>query len=428
MTRSDTYTGVVARTLRDDERRVKTDERDTPLLIEAQQSRDLTFLDSFLAAYSTPLLDDIATHGAILLRGFDVRSPLDFQRAVLGIRGMRGMNEVMMSEAGRTVVEGTQFVLYTNTNYKTGGTVDPPNFHTENYFVPDVPRFIAFCCLTPSWLGGETGLVNTARIYSDLPPRLQAQLEQRPVTVSEYRLTDVASRYDRSPEQVRDFCARVGLPLVTRGGVEHIVVSKPVVIEHPATHERALVINFGGELGRVGLAARATAAFTPDYGGVPWIIHRFHWKHPSVIQNLALLGGLVYRPRSSWGYLGFKVGTLFRKPQPAPSRRAVEGTQSLADVFADRQDVELLARAMRRRYSSFAWKAGDVLIIDNLKMAHAGMPGFGPRNLKALICNCVALPAAASSGLFSPGRDDIRDCFGAQLAAGLPREVAEATH
>jgi len=152
------YTGVVTRTLRDEERRVPTSEAQTPLVIEPLQARDATFLQEFLESHSSELMEDIATHGAVLLRGFDVTSPADFERQVLSIRGMHGMNEVLMSEEGRTVVDGTRFVLYTNANFKTGGTLEIPVFHNENYYVPDVPRFISFFCQTPSWLGGETGL------------------------------------------------------------------------------------------------------------------------------------------------------------------------------------------------------------------------------------------------------------------------------
>jgi hypothetical protein len=59
----------------------------------------------------------------------------------------------------------------------------------------------------------------------------------------------------------------------------------------------------------------------------------------------------------------------------------------------------VLAAAVRRRFSSFRWQRGDVLLVDNLKMAHSGMPGFGPRRLRAMICNPLPVPC----GPFGPG-------------------------
>ena len=122
------------------------------------------------------------------------------------------------------------------------------------------------------------------------------------------------------------------------------------------------------------------------------------------------------KPRKSWPHLAFKFVKLFRALGLAkPRQPAAQAGPRVGDLF-DPQEVKMVAQAMRRRYSSFTWERGDILVIDNLKMAHAGMPGLGPRNLKALICNCVPLPCAReSSGLYAPGPYDIREPLGAQL-------------
>lgn len=415
------YTGVVTRTLRDDERRVPTGEKQTPLVIEPLHSRDATFLQEFLASHSSALMEDIAAHGAVLLRGFDVTSPADFERQVLSIRGMQGMNEVLMSEKGRDVVDGTRFVLYTNANFKTGGTLDSAVFHNENYYVPDVPRFISFYCGTPSWLGGETGLLNTAQLYADLPGTLQEKLERQPFAVREYRVAEMVERYGFSTEEILDFCARHGIRTRTRNGQPHIVIYKPSVIEHPTTHERALVMNISGELNRVGFKTATDKAFAADYAGIPWLLHRVYWRHPQAMWNIRLTVKLFVSPRRAWPFVAIKVDRvfrrfpLFRKFRPAPPGGPAQGDPRVGELF-DSQDLELVAHAMRRRYSSFTWKRGDVLVIDNLKVAHAGMPGFGPRNLKALICNCMSVPYAdESSGFHAARPDDIRESLGVQL-------------
>jgi alpha-ketoglutarate-dependent taurine dioxygenase len=372
------------------------------------------FLETFLRAHSEPLLADVAAHGALLLRGFEVRSPRDFERALLSIGGLQGMDEVLMSEEGRTLVPGTRYVLYTNTRFKTGGTVEQPIFHHENYYVPDVPRFIAFACFRPPWLGGETGLLHGARLFADLPAGLRARLERRAVAVSDYRLTDVAARYGCSLDEVRDFCARLGLATTRRDGREYLEIHKPSVIEHPTSGERALLINLSGQLDRVGLAEHVAQAFAGDYAGPAWFAHRLHWRFPGVFRWLSLLTGLVARPRRSWPLLGARLAGLRRRPVRGPA--GAGAPERLADLF-EPGDVAVLARAMRRRYSSFTWRRGDVLLVDNLTVAHAGMPGFGPRDLKALICNCLAIPyAAGGAGLHVVRPDERRESLGARLA------------
>ena len=46
-----------------------------------------------------------------------------------------------------------------------------------------------------------------------------------------------------------------------------------------------------------------------------------------------------------------------------------------------------LAKLIRTYYSSCLWKKGDILLVDNKKVMHAGMPGSGPRLVRAIICN-----------------------------------------
>ena len=138
------------------ERGLQSSEPNTPWVVEARQRPDVEHLRTTLAAHSDLVLRRAAEHGAVLFRGFDLMSDLDFESAVLSIRDMQGMASVFMSEAGRTLVPGTRFVMHTNSIYTTGGSFDLGHFHTENYFVPDVPRFIFFFCRHPSPMGGET--------------------------------------------------------------------------------------------------------------------------------------------------------------------------------------------------------------------------------------------------------------------------------
>lgn len=430
MTHSGNYTGVTTRLFDEKERRMRTFARQTPLVIEPQRERSAAFLDGFLGAYSSRILDDVAAHGAVLLRGFDLATPQAFQHAVLAIRGMHGMNEVFMSEAGRTVIDGTRYVLHTNANFKTGGTLEQPVFHHENYYVPDVPRYISFFCLTPSWFGGETGLANMANVYADLSPSLRAKLERRALVVRQYPVREIAARYGRPLHEIHEFCARLGVPVVTRDGESFVMIYKPSVIEHPATHERALAINESGELGRLGLARHLAEAFAADYAGWPWSIHRFHWKRPSAITYAQLIGGLCTKPRQAGPRLWGTLRRSFRKPRANAAAKPNPNAEQarVGDLFTE-PEIATLAQAMRRHYSAFTWKRGDLCIIDNVKMAHAGMPGFGPRNLKALICNCMTLPfAAGAPGVYAPRAGDIRECLGAQLVddtdemmVGVPR-------
>jgi hypothetical protein len=87
------------------------------------------------------------------------------------------------------------------------------------------------------------------------------------------------------------------------------------------------------------------------------------------------------------------------------------------EAFTTREDIQSLAQSIRRRYSAFKWKVGDLLVIDNLKMAHAGMPGYGPRMLRALICNPIRMryDRDASGVHVVRAETELLESLGAQL-------------
>lgn len=91
-----------------------------------------------------------------------------------------------MSEKGRLLIEGTNYVFYTNKFLKTGGSWWFGGVHNENYYSVDVPRFISFFCRRPSWLGGETGLVDMRGVYQDLDSPLKKTLEESVAFVGKF--------------------------------------------------------------------------------------------------------------------------------------------------------------------------------------------------------------------------------------------------
>jgi hypothetical protein len=419
MNPQDDYKGVVARFARANERRVPASEPQMPLILEPAGTPSAKWLWAFLKEHSSPILDDISKYGAVLLRGFDIPTIGDFERTVLSIRGLRGINEVFMSEFGRTIVEGTSFVYHTNTLYKTGGTMLPPLFHNENCYLPDIPRYIAFFCIRPSWLGGETGLMNMVGLLSDMRVDLKSKVMNQSFAMAKYRLARVAERYQRSLEEVREFCARFDLPIVSRDGCDHVAIHKPCVIEHPTTHERALLIHFH-ELNRCGLSQPAQEAFADDYRGPQWVIHRLCWRFPTVKSWALVIGLLLVKPRRSVLELRAKFAAFRERFGGVMDGARSDDGPRLRSVF-EPADVKALAASMRRHFSSVTWKPGDVLIIDNLKVAHSGMPGLGPRDLKVVMCNCVPIPCTPDSpGQYAPAPEDIRESLGAILRDGPP--------
>ena len=83
------YSEVSTRFLQDHERLILSEEKEMPLVIEACDKKSVDFLRNFLSNNASALIIDIAQYGAVLLRGFEVRSDEEFEQIVLSIPQLR---------------------------------------------------------------------------------------------------------------------------------------------------------------------------------------------------------------------------------------------------------------------------------------------------------------------------------------------------
>lgn len=381
------YTQVTTRFLRDEERLILSNEKEMPLVIEANTHTDANFLQQFLADNSEQLLKDIASYGAVLLRGFAIDSDEQFEKTILSVPQFKGISEAFMAENGRTHVDNLKFVLHTNSVYKTGGTLYLGGFHTENYYSADVPGYLFFYCAQPSTLGGETGLINTHKIYQSLDESLQQRLEKNSFFVSKWLVTEVAERYQLAPKMVEKIAKYFNLPILGKGDERFIVLHKPSVFIHPETFEKALQLNLF-ELPTLNNHLRA--CFRADYKGKDWFWHRFFWSLPAPLFNtiefLAVASiAFFHSPKNAYKTVHSKLASYFAK-----RKIKISDPDKVGTCFTEK-DVENLAQTMRANYCSCLWQKGDILLVDNRKVMHAGMPGKGERLVRAMIANPIAM-------------------------------------
>jgi alpha-ketoglutarate-dependent taurine dioxygenase len=407
------YVGVTTRFLRKDERLITSLETKMPLVFEAKEHADIKFLQDFLKTNSENLMQDVAKYGALLFRGFDIQSDNDFENAILSIKGLTGISEAFMSEQGRERVDNLKYVLHTNKIFKTGGTLYLGGFHSENYYIPDVPGFISFCCLKPSTLGGETGLVNMEMVYEHLDDELKKKLENSAYFVEKWLISDVANRYKIATKTVEEICHQFDLPIVGKGENKLILMHKPSVFLHPVTQKKTLQINL---FSLPALDRALRKRFLEDYQGNNWFWHRFVWKLPpsifKAIENVfVFFATLLHSPREL-----FEITVSKWKTERAVKK--IDEKFIKVNCCFSETDINHLARLMRNFYCSTIWQKGDILLVDNRKIVHAGMPGSGPRLVRALISNPIKMKYSHAQ----PGclfcQDRITQSIGHYMAAG----------
>ncbi len=414
------YPQVVTRFLHKTERLIASNEQKMPLVIESKSFRDVGTLQIFAKQHSQQLMDDLAQYGAILFRGFDITSELDFEQTVLSIQGMRGISTAFMSEDGRIHSGQSKYILHTNAIYKTGGTMYLGGFHTENYYAFDVPSYICFACFKPSKLGGETGLINMKKIYAQLRPELKQKLEQNSFFVQKWLVSEVSNRYQVSCDKVQNICAQYQIPLHGQGQHQFIYMYKPNVLQDAATGEKSLQINLF-EIYR--LNANLRKIFMQDYAGKPWFWHRFVWKLPKYLYKTIKfcfihVTAFSYSPKAAIAQWGSQLRAKLAEKHNGLNKTLLE--QRVGSCFTQ-EDVKQLAQLMRAEYCSSIWQQGDILIVDNKQVAHAGMPGSGDRLIRAMICNPLTMTYTKDA----PGVFVCEERAHGEIGAQLNNEAAD---
>ncbi|MDP3705100.1 MAG: TauD/TfdA family dioxygenase [Legionellaceae bacterium] len=379
------YKDVVVRFLKNSERRIASNEKTLPLVIEAKTINTFDFLKQFVVLNSEKIIHDVSAYGAILFRGFAIKSTKEFEEIILSIDRMKGISDIFMSEPGRTRVDNLKFVFHTNSLAKTGGGFRLPSWHSENFFLPDVPHYIAFCCFLPPKLGGETGLLNMNKIFEELDVETQHLLERKAFCYSTWSVTSIAHRYKMLANKVIDVCSDFGLDV--RG--DFVYLHKPAVLEHPLTKRKSLQINFGAI---PNLHPFYVKKFCKNYMGFPWLLHRMLWSSQKIYTFFNYFSIFAYHP--SLFFL------ILKKRKEHIKVQYTQNENSLNQVFREKKNLALLANLISKHQASFTWKEGDILLVDNTYIAHTGMPGFGARKIRALMCNPLKIDySATASGI-----------------------------
>ena len=292
------------------------------------------------AAAERDALDQLTrTHGGVLLRGFAIEDPDHLQALIDALYG--AAMPYLDRAAPRTRIRGH---VYTATDYPRDLRVF---LHNESSFAARWPLKIAFLCGTPAETGGATPIADVRRVLERLDARLVRRFEKHGVLyVRNFGARPFGLRWqvvfqteDRT--ELESWCEDAGIELEWRGETLRTRQRRPAVALHPETRERV------------------------------WFNHAavFHVSTLEERQRKALLKLMSETELPQNVYYG----------DGAPI--AAEAMDAVRDAY-------------RRETRVFEWRAGDVLLLDNMLMAHGREPFTGERR--------VFVTMAAPIGLGGP--------------------------
>lgn len=277
----------------------------------------------------------LANSGAILFRGFQVRSDNDFASIVNAV-SLQNLNYVERSTQRREIARH----VYTSTEYPSHKTIA---IHSENSFQLVVPSKILFFAKTACDIGGETPIADNTRVLDELTPEIREEFKSKGILYSRnydggFDLSWQEAFQTDNPQEVEVYC--------DQNKIEYTWLSD--------THLRTQQF-------------RPATRLHPYTEKEVWF-NQVHLFHSSNLDN-SIRKALI----SSLG-----VENL---PRHA---RFGDGTEIPDDV------IHQIRSAFERSQHIFPWKTGDVLIADNIRVSHGRKPFEGSREIRVALVDPIS--------------------------------------
>jgi amino acid adenylation domain-containing protein/non-ribosomal peptide synthase protein (TIGR01720 family)/FkbM family methyltransferase len=298
------------------------EEQTLPLIVEP------SIADVDPANWATNNLDfidaELRRHGAILFRNFQLHTVADFERFAQGI------HPELFSNYGDLPREETSSKVYQSTPYPADKAI---LFHNESSHLRHWPMKQWFYCVKAAERGGETPIVDCRKVYNLLDPQIAARFAARQLMY------------------VRNFTDGIDV-----SWQEFFKTTDRRMVE-----ERCREASMGFEWKDNGLKIRQVCqavAKHPTTGELVFFnqiqLHHISCLEPETRENILSL---------------FQENEL--------PRNVYYGDGSVIEDSV----VDEIRQVYERAAVKFAWHEGDVLMVDNMLVAHARAPFEGSRKI-----------------------------------------------
>jgi alpha-ketoglutarate-dependent taurine dioxygenase len=270
--------------------------------------------------------EQLLLHGGILFRDFNVRTIAEFEQFIASLSGE--LLEYTYRSTPRTQVSGN---IYTSTEYPSEQSIP---LHNEMSYTRNWPMRICFFCLQKAEQGGATPIAKSSQVFERIDPQIRERFMTKNVMY------------------MRNYSEGVDLPW-------HHVFN---------TTSKTIVENYCREVGM-----------------------DFEWKSGNRLRTRQTCQAVAVHPKTG-KLVWFNQAHLFHVsslgPQASESLLAEFGEADLPRnaFYGDGSPIELEAldqirRAYQQEETVFTWRDGDILMLDNMMVAHGRMPYAGARRV-----------------------------------------------
>lgn len=285
----------------------------------------------------------LSEHGGVLFRGFGLSASEELEGLVARISG-----ELLRYTYRSTPRHRVQGEIYTSTEYPANQSIP---MHNEMSYTREWPMKIWFLAVEVAVEGGETPIADSRRVYERIDPQIRREFAEKGVMYTrsygqglDLSWQEVFQTGDQG--EVETYCRQAGIELEWQEGdrLKTRQVCQGVAV-HPVT-------------------------------GEPVWFNQAHLFHVSSLPE------------------DVREALLAQLEEEDLPRNAFYGDGSRIPVSV----LDEVRDAYQRASVSFPWQRGDVLMLDNMKVAHGRAPFSGGRRVLVAMAEPFSSVAQAEAG------------------------------
>jgi len=301
---------------------------DTLLVMTPANPKDFNPIE-WIGANKAKIETALHANGGVLLRNFGIYSVSEFNKVVQSL--YPNLLDYTYRSTPRTKLGGK---IYTTTEYPADRTIP---LHNENAYSDSWPNRICFFCAIAPEEGGETPIADSRRVYNKIDSKIRSKFELKGILyVKNYNKGIDLSWQEvfqaENKEDVDKFCKEHGIEAIWKNAEEGPELTTKQVCQatyiHPTTKEKV------------------------------WFnqAHLFHSSalHSKDRDTLTSALGEQNLPRNTFYGDGEAIET---------------------------GDLDHIRKIYDEEKITFTWHKGDLMILDNVLVAHAREPFKGERKI-----------------------------------------------